>query len=307
LGKQAQKRHHQVQIDAGPQRLSDSFQAAAAKTLDWLAAMGADEAIAHVPFDRFEESANVSAAPENAQAPSKAAPRRPSLNHRPSPAVASPPAPRSPAPAAATIPAEELDAMARSCSSLDDLARLLDGFDACPLKRTATQLCFADGLPGAHLMIVGEAPGRDEDEQGRPFVGQSGQLLDKMLNAAGFDRNSDDPETSVFITNAVFWRPPGNRNPSTAELTMCLPFVRRAIELAAPRLVMTLGNIPTQALLDTAQGITRIRGNWKQLEIGGREYHVMPSLHPSYLLRSPEAKRLAWSDLLNVKTRLLSQ
>lgn len=197
--------------------------------------------------------------------------------------------------------------MAKSCASLDDLARLLDGFDACPLKRTATQLCFADGLPGAHLMIVGEAPGRDEDEQGRPFVGQSGQLLDKMLNAAGFDRNSDDPESSVFITNAVFWRPPGNRNPSTAELAMCLPFVRRAIELAAPRLIMTAGKIPTQALLGTSQGITRSRGNWKQLEIAGHSYDVMPTLHPSYLLQSPEAKRLAWADMLEVKIRLFSR
>jgi uracil-DNA glycosylase family 4 len=287
--------------------LNDNFQAAAAKALDWLAAMGADEAIAQVPFDRFEQSASVSAVAESAQAPGPSAQRRPSLNHRPSAPVAAPPAPRSPAPAAATVPAEELDAMAQGCSTLDELARLLDGFDACPLKRTATQLCFADGSPGAHLMIVGEAPGRDEDEQGRPFVGRSGQLLDKMLKAAGFDRDSDDPATSVFITNTVFWRPPGNRNPSTAELTMCLPFVRRAIELAAPRLIMTLGNIPTQALLDTKQGITRIRGNWKQLEIGGHVYQVMPSLHPSYLLRSPEAKRLAWRDLLDVKTRLLSQ
>jgi uracil-DNA glycosylase family 4 len=287
--------------------LSYGFAADAAKALNWLAAMGADEAIAGVPFNRFDESAALSAAAKLAPSTASTDQPRPSLNHRSSAPLAAPAPPRSPAPAAVAVPAEELDAMAKSCASLDDLARLLDGFDACPLKRTATQLCFADGLPGAHLMIVGEAPGRDEDEQGRPFVGRSGQLLDKMLKAAGFDRNSDDPESSVFITNAVFWRPPGNRNPSTAELAMCLPFVRRAIELAAPRLVMTAGNIPTQALLGTSQGITRTRGNWKQLEIAGQSCDVMPTLHPSYLLRSPEAKRLAWADLLAVKTRLLSR
>ncbi|MDX1716290.1 MAG: uracil-DNA glycosylase [Anderseniella sp.] len=287
--------------------MSYGFAADAAKALNWLAAMGADEAIAGVPFNRFDESAALSAAANLNPAPAPADQPRRSLNHRPSAPPVAPAPPRSPAPAAVAIPAEELDAMAKSCGSLDDLARLLDGFDACPLKRTATQLCFADGLPGAHLMIVGEAPGRDEDEQGRPFVGRSGQLLDKMLNAAGFDRNSDEPASSVFITNAVFWRPPGNRNPSTAELTMCLPFVRRAIELAGPRLIMTAGNIPTQALLGTSQGITRTRGSWKHLEIGGQTYDVLPTLHPSYLLRSPEAKRLAWADLLEVKTTLTSR
>ncbi len=287
--------------------MSYGFAADAAKALNWLAAMGADEAIAGVPFNRFDKSAALSAAANLNPAPAPADQPRRSLNHRPSAPPVAPAPPRSPAPAAVAIPAEELDAMAKSCGSLDDLARLLDGFDACPLKRTATQLCFADGLPGAHLMIVGEAPGRDEDEQGRPFVGRSGQLLDKMLNAAGFDRNSDEPASSVFITNAVFWRPPGNRNPSTAELTMCLPFVRRAIELAGPRLIMTAGNIPTQALLGTSQGITRTRGSWKHLEIGGQTYDVLPTLHPSYLLRSPEAKRLAWADLLEVKTTLTSR
>lgn len=287
--------------------MSYGFAADAAKALNWLAAMGADEAIAGVPFNRFDESAALSAAANLNPAPAPADQPRRSLNHRPSAPPVAPAPPRSPAPAAVAIPAEELDAMAKSCGSLDDLARLLDGFDACPLKRTATQLCFADGLPGAHLMIVGEAPGRDEDEQGRPFVGRSGQLLDKMLNAAGFDRNSDEPASSVFITNAVFWRPPGNRNPSTAELTMCLPFVRRAVELAGPRLIMTAGNIPTQALLGTSQGITRTRGSWKHLEIGGQTYDVLPTLHPSYLLRSPEAKRLAWADLLEVKTTLTSR
>lgn len=282
----------------------------AANVLKWLAEMGADEAILSQPVDRFAESVTNrgNAAPRPPGGGDEPAPRPPLNRPHPTSAPAAvPAAPRPPATAIPAVPAAELEAMAQGCETLDALAQFLDNFDACPLKRTATRLCFADGLPGAHIMIVGEAPGRDEDEQGLPFVGKSGQLLDKMLKAAGYDRHSDDPARSVFITNAVFWRPPGNRNPSTAELLMCLPFVRRAIELAAPRVVMTAGNIPAQALLDTRQGITRVRGNWHTLNVAGRELDVMPTLHPSYLLRSPEAKRLAWRDLLTVKERLENQ
>ena len=231
--------------------------------LEWQIAMGADEAILDAPVDR-------TTAPD--------------------------PAPSAPAPAVEAAPEPQVNAVAvaeaaaRGAGSLDALRDAMEAYDLCELKRGARQLVFADGQPNARVMIVGEAPGRDEDEQGLPFVGKSGQLLDRMLKAGGFDRHSDDPATSVFITNAVFWRPPGNRNPSTAELLMCLPFVRRAIELAAPRVVMTAGNIPTQALLETTQGITRVRGNWRKLMVAGRELDVMPSLHPSYLLRSPEAR-----------------
>lgn len=277
----------------------------AAQALAWLAEMGADEAILPEAVDRFAESEALKVAPA-ARAVAEPG-SRPALNR---PAAAPPPAAPTRQPATAAVPAVaagELEAMAQGCKTLDELAEFLDNFDACPLKRTATRLCFADGLPGAHLMIVGEAPGRDEDEQGLPFVGRSGQLLDRMLKAAGFDRQSEDPATSVFITNAVFWRPPGNRNPSTAELLMCLPFVRRAIELAAPRVIMTAGNIPTQSLLDISQGITRARGSWRKMTIADREVEAMPAYHPSFLLRSPEAKRLAWRDLLAVKERLGNQ
>ena len=201
---------------------------------------------------------------------------------------------------------EDVAKLAQSCATLDDLARTLDQFDACPLKRTATQLCFADGLPGAHVMIIGEAPGRDEDEQGRPFVGRSGQLLDKMLACIDLDRQSDDPARSAFISNIVFWRPPGNRKPSTSEVMMCLPFVRRAIELAKPRIVIAAGATPAQALLDTPTGITRMRGSWKTITTDIGSIDVMPTLHPSYLLRSPEAKRFAWQDLVSVKAKLLA-
>lgn len=281
------------------------MQQQAAKALEWLAQMGVDEAIAAAPVNRFAESAALMAAAPTARQQSDAPVARRALNHQPAtgtPAQALPAAPlRQPAAAAPSLPTEQLIAMAQGCKSLDQLARFLDDFEACPLKRTATRLCFADGLPGAHVMIVGEAPGRDEDEQGLPFVGRSGQLLDKMLAAIGLDRRSDDPARSVFITNTVFWRPPGNRNPSGAELAMCLPFVHRAIELCRPRLVLSAGNIPTQALLQTSQGITRLRGNVQQINIAGRDISLMPTYHPSFLLRAPESKRLAWRDLLAVK------
>ena len=216
------------------------------------------------------------------------------------------PVPRQPA-AAPSMAMDEVEQLAQSCQSLDELARTLDEFDACPLKRTATQLCFADGLPGAHVMIIGRgARARDEDEQGRPFVGKSGQLLDKMLACIDLDRASDDPAMSAFISNIVFWRPPGNRKPSTSEVVMCLPFVRRAIELAKPRIVIAAGATPAQALLDTPTGITRMRGTWKTIATGNGEVDVMPTLHPSYLLRSPEAKRFAWRDLVAVKAKLLA-
>lgn len=281
----------------------DMMRRSLARALAWLADMGADEAILATPIDRFAESDELKSAPPPVRQASASA--RPALT-RPQPSAppaAAPAVARQPA-AVPSIPASELEAMAASCASLDELARFLDGFDACPLKRTATRLCFADGLPGAHVMIVGEAPGRDEDEQGLPFVGKSGQLLDRMLAAIGLDRHSDDPARAVFITNTVFWRPPGNRNPSSAELLMCLPFVRRAIELAQPKIVMTSGAIPTQTLLETTQGITRARGTLRKISITGRDVPVLPTYHPSFLLRSPEAKRLAWRDLIAVKKAL---
>jgi DNA polymerase len=283
----------------------------AAALLAWYGDMGVDEAIGEDAIDRFVESAGLAAVKSERKAQG-AVPgnsdnrqgRRPLNMASSSPAPQAPRSvPRQPAPATA-MPIEEIEKLAQSCSTLDELARTLDGFDACPLKRTATQLCFADGLPGAHVMVIGEAPGRDEDEQGRPFVGKSGQLLDKMLAHIGLDRTSDDPAQSVLISNIVFWRPPGNRKPSTSEVMMCLPFVRRAIELAKPRIIIAAGATPAHALLNTTTGITRLRGSWKTLATSIGEIPVMPTLHPSYLLRSPEAKKLAWKDLLDVKLKL---
>ncbi len=285
-----------------------SARAAAAMALQWYGDMGVDEVIADDPVDGFALSAELAA--RRSSAPAAGARQgeagRAPLN-RPAAATNQPPrpVPRQPA-AAPSMAMADVEQLAQGCKSLDELARTLDEFDACPLKRTATQLCFADGLPGAHVMIIGEAPGREEDEQGRPFVGKSGRLLDKMLTCIGVDRSSDDPAKSVFISNIVFWRPPGNRKPSTAEVTMCLPFVRRAIELANPRIVIAAGATPAQALLDTPTGITRMRGSWKTITTSNGDVDIMPTLHPSYLLRSPEAKRFAWRDLLAVKAKLIA-
>ena len=294
-------------IDDGKTNQAAPAYTAAAKVLQWYADMGVDEAIACVPADRFQQSEELTARKRSVPGNTAAIQGARARLNRPPASSNRPPlqVPRQPA-AAPSMAMDEVESLALACTSLDELARTLDQFDSCPLKRTATQLCFADGLPGAHVMIIGEAPGRDEDEQGRPFVGKSGQLLDKMLACIALDRTSDDPAKSAFISNIVFWRPPGNRKPSTSEVMMCLPFVKRAIELAKPRIVIAAGATPAQALLNTTTGITRMRGSWKTITTGIGEVDVMPTLHPSYLLRSPEAKRFAWRDLVAVKAKLLA-
>ncbi|MBI2717727.1 MAG: uracil-DNA glycosylase [Rhizobiales bacterium] len=250
---------------------------AAAAALAWLAEMGADEIVGEVAVNRFAE-------------PSAAMPAPPPV------APVLPVAVRNPAGSAAEI--------ASSCQSLAELAAALASFDACPLKKTATNLCFADGNPQAHVMLVGEAPGREEDLEGKPFVGRSGQLLDRMLAAIGLSRRAEEPERAVFITNTIFWRPPGNRDPTEAETLMCLPFVLRAIELQSPRLVVSLGKISAQRLTGSADGILRLRGRWRDLSIGGRNVPLLPTLHPAYLLRQPAQKRLAWRDMLMLRQAL---
>jgi DNA polymerase len=199
-----------------------------------------------------------------------------------------------PAPDAAAMAAREA---ARGASTLDELRGILDGFDGCSLKASASRLCFADGTPGSRLMLVGEAPGAEEDKQGLPFVGRSGQLLDRMLAAIGLDRSK------VYIANIVPWRPPGNRTPTPAETQICLPFVQRQIELCDPDVLVTIGQPSTAALLQV-QGIMKNRGRWFPYHTGTREVRAMPMLHPAYLLRSPIGKRLAWRDLLTIKKAL---
>ena len=194
----------------------------------------------------------------------------------------------SPAPDAAIASAREA---ARTAASLEILRDMLEKFDGCALKSTATRLVFADGNPKARIMFVGEAPGRDEDIEGLPFVGRSGKLLDRMIAAIGLDR------TKVYIANVIPWRPPGNRTPTPQETQICLPFIQRQIELVDPDILVTLGNPSTQTLLSTREGIMKTRGRWFNYDTGTRVIRAMATFHPAYLLRSPSYKRLSWQDL----------
>ncbi len=244
--------------------------------LDWYEAMGADEAIGEAPVDRFA----------------------PAGGPRPRPAVANeePPPPirvSAPAPKAGPGAAEAVKA-----ATLAELEALVARFEGCALKRTAKSLCFARGRDGARVMFIGEAPGRDEDLQGKPFVGRAGQLLDRMLGAIGLG------EDDVYITNTVYWRPPGNRTPTPEEVEACAPFLARQIELNAPQVLVLLGNAAAQSLLGLNEGIMRLRGKWLIYASGDREIAALATLHPAYLLRNPEAKRLAWRDMLALKERL---
>ncbi|MDA9538349.1 DNA polymerase, partial [Bradyrhizobium sp. CCBAU 21362] len=180
---------------------------------------------------------------------------------------------------------------ARTAPTLEALRELMQGFEGCALKHTATRLVFADGNPQARIMFVGEAPGRDEDIEGLPFVGRSGKLLDLMIGAIGLNR------TTAYIANVIPWRPPGNRTPTPQETQVCLPFIQRQIELVNPDVLVTLGNPSTQTLLGTREGIMRTRGRWFDYETAGRTIRALPTFHPAYLLRSPSYKRLAWQDL----------
>lgn len=188
--------------------------------------------------------------------------------------------------------------LARGAETIDALSTALAGFDGCGLKKTATNLCLSDGHPEARLMLIGEGPGREEDLQGKPFVGRAGQLLDKMLAAIGHDR------ANTYITNCVYWRPPGNRNPTPEETAICRPFLDRQIEIVAPDVIVMLGAVAAQNLTTHKEGITRMRGRWFDLEIGGRKIPAIATLHPAYLLRQPAQKKLSWRDLLSITKKL---
>ncbi|HUE47140.1 MAG TPA: uracil-DNA glycosylase [Aestuariivirgaceae bacterium] len=256
--------------------------------LAWLVDMGADEAVGEEPIDRFAMHPRGAVAPPPSKAPA------------PAPAPA-PPAPiRQPA-ARAGDGVADARAIAAACTSLEDIAAALATFDACPLQRTATNTVYIDGNPAARILFIGEAPGRDEDLQGLPFVGRSGQLLDRMLGAIGISRSAEDPAAAALITNVIYWRPPGNRKPTEAETLMCMPFVARTIELVAPEVIVCLGATPASRLLGTTEGILRLRGKWMSHAVADRTIPVLPTLHPAYLLRQPASKRLAWRDFLELK------
>jgi uracil-DNA glycosylase family 4 len=268
--------------------------------LVFYAEAGIDVAIEETPVDRFADDPP-NAAPKatpSASAPpalSSSLPGRGSSDlSLPLPRTASAPPP---SPDAAIMAAREV---ARSAASLEELRAILDRFEGCALRGTATQLVFADGNPHGRVMFVGEAPGRDEDIEGLPFVGRSGKLLDRMMAAIGLDR------TGVYIANIVPWRPPGNRTPTPQESAICLPFLQRQIELVNPDILVCLGGPSAQTLLNIKDGILKTRGRWFNFHTGTRDIRAMATLHPAYLLRQPLQKRLAWRDFLAIKKALAS-
>ncbi len=264
--------------------------------LAFYAEAGVDDALLEEAPDRFAEAARATQAAAQASAPEPAdirsTPRQPTL-------AAAPQRP----PSAAAVPDETQIALARQraaqASTLEELREQLAAFDGCNLKATAKNLVFADGNPDADIMLVGEAPGRDEDLEGLPFVGRSGQLLDRILAAIGLDRQS------AYIANVIPWRPPGNRTPTPQETEICRPFIERQIELANPKVLVTLGGPSAKLLLRTSDGILRLRGKWGTHTTASQiDIPTMPTLHPAYLLRNPAHKKLAWQDFLQVKARI---
>lgn len=267
--------------------------------LHFYAEAGVDTPLVDTPVDRFSQV-------DTKRAQTQQAPVATRLN-APSPASLKPPIDASAsAPSTlskASVPDDAKIAMARqmaaNATTLEELREQLAAFDGCNLKFTAKNLVFADGNPQAAIMFVGEAPGREEDLEGIPFIGRSGQLLDRMLAAIGLDRQS------VYIANTIPWRPPGNRTPTPLETEICRPFFERQIELANPKLLVALGGPAAKALTNAPEGILRLRGNWKtHLTGSGNQIPVMPTLHPAYLLRNSAQKKFAWRDFLSVKLRL---
>ncbi len=259
--------------------------------LKWQIEAGADEATGEQPVDRRTvPRPEPRAAARPARSPARDGPRAqpPLWQPEPEPLESS---------EAALASAREL---AVAANTLPELKAALEAFEGCPLKATAMNLVFADGNPEGRVMLIGEAPGADEDRQGLPFVGVSGRLLDRMLACIGLDR------TSVYITNVLFWRPPGNRTPTAAEIASCLPFTERHIELAAPDYLVLVGGMSAKNLLARSEGILKLRGHWRPYQHSGmpRPIPALPTLHPAYLLRQPQQKRLAWRDLLSLRHAL---
>ncbi|MGY2051838.1 uracil-DNA glycosylase [Methylobacterium sp. JK268] len=266
--------------------------------LDFHVAAGVDAALDEAPHDRFAESAvraPARPAPEPEAPPPPLTSARPAAAPRPSARASTFGRSAAAEPGEAAGDAREL---ARTAASLEELESLLARFESCPLRFTAKNLVFADGEPSARVMFVGEAPGADEDRVGKPFMGRSGQLLDRMMAAIGLDR------TSAYVGNVVPWRPPGNRNPTPQEIATCKPFIERQVALADPDFVVCLGGVATQTLAGTTDGILKSRGRWYPYQTGTREIRLLATLHPAYLLRQPLQKRLAWRDFRALRSAL---
>lgn len=282
--------------------------------LDWYIEMGVADLIAEQPIDRFdrEDPPSETLTETSEGRKSEKAPSTIKIEDGPPAWVLGEQEAVSPVPPAAGLQplpkagggaaAADARALAASCDSLDALAAALRDFDGCPLKETAISLCFADGNPKAPIMLIGEAPGAQEDRKGKPFVGPSGQLLDRMLGTIGLDRSK------VYITNVIYWRPPGNRSPTAAEIAICQPFLERQIELIQPKFLVFVGGIAARALLGKTEGVTKLRGRpfVYKAPHDGREIPALVMFHPAYLLRQAAQKRYSWRDLLlihkNIKT-----
>jgi DNA polymerase len=283
--------------------------------LNWLVEAGADEAAGEAPVDRFV------ARPSNPrlEGGSKFASEATQISGRGT-GSASVPSPKKP-PAFSTLPQGEGQRslaqikpttlaplatdgfgsaveVAAKCRTLAELKAAVESFEGSQLKKLATNTVFADGNPASRIMFVGEAPGHDEDKAGLPFVGRAGKLLDKMMAAIGLDR------TSAYIINVMPWRPPDNRNPDPGEVAMCIPFLRRHIELAQPKIMILLGAVSARHVLGLNDGIMKLRGRWLEYRIGTEMIPVLPTLHPAYLLRQPAHKKLAWRDLQALADKL---
>lgn len=263
-----------------------------ASYLDWHLEGGVTAILEPIAIDRFAESKIAAAAATVNSVATTAAPRsstQPARSAKPSHAL----------PVGTDVETiQAAHALAGAAQTLEALEQALASFDGCTLKRTAKSLVFGDGNPNGRVMFIGEAPGRDEDIQGKPFVGRSGQLLDRMLAAIELDRRQ------VFIANIVPWRPPGNRTPTPVEIAMCMPFLTRQIELCAPEFIIPLGGSASKSLLGTSAGILKIHGRWHDITIGNHNARALATLHPAYLLRSAIQKRLAWRDFQEIKRSL---
>lgn len=269
--------------------------------LHWYRAMGVDAALGDVPVDWLARGTAAPGAgfawPAKSAAGSDVVDAAPTIEPS-APARHPEPAARPQTPLAPSAAETEARRIVRSAATLEALHAALSTFDGCALKATAKNLCFYRGAANARLMLIGEAPGRDEDIEGKPFVGRAGQLLDKMLGAIGLG------EGDVHITNIVYWRPPGNRTPTPQEALACRPFLARQIELVRPDIIVALGGVAAKELFGVSEGIMRLRGRWREVTFGGHAIVALATLHPAYLLRTPAAKQLAWSDLLAIKSKL---
>ncbi len=271
--------------------------------LDWYRAMGAADWLGDRPVDRCQVGAPAADAGRHADIWSPAAmaataAATPTSTPDSAPALGRPEIRPPPLRSAGSV-ALSARAIAAGCQSVEEIEAALRTFDGCALRETALHLCFADGNPAAELMLIGEAPGAEEDRQGKPFVGPSGQLLDRMLACIGLDR------TRVYITNSIYWRPPGNRTPTASEIAACQPFLERQIELIRPKLILFVGGIAARGLLGVKEGVTKLRGRRLLYRLAdGSTLPALVMFHPAYLLRQPAHKRLAWRDLLTIQELL---